>query len=871
MHRNDFAKRCATFRSIAVIVCLAIIVEGAQAADLAKAQRLAERGQYEDALQEATTALEGNIYYDRWHVLKAEMELTLGRWTEARATLEEGLRKHKNSIRLRWLAREAFRRTDDPEAVDRMQAEILKEAEAAPWRYSDAENRVVLGQAALILGFDPKDVLETLFEPARKAAGGSKSPPRAMGQLALDKHDFKLAAATFREALERFPDDADFHYGLAAAIRSSNSEESAEHLQLALDANPRHIPSLLLISDRQVDAENYGEARKTLASVLEINSAHDEAHAYLSAIAHLQNETEAECTHREAALASWSKNPLVDFVIGRELSQKYRFREGLAAQRRALEFDETYLPAKKQAAQDLLRLGEVDEGWRLAGEVHSADEYDVAAYNLVTLRDEMSQFTTLEDEMFILRMDAHEARVYGQRVLDLLHRARQHLCEKYGLELTEPVTVEIFPDPADFEVRTFGMPGIPGFLGVCFGKVITANSPASQGANPSSWEAVLWHEFCHVVTLQLTRNRMPRWLSEGISVYEERLADSRWGQSMTPRWREKILSGDMTPISELSSAFLDAESGEDVQFAYFESSLVVEYVVDNYGFDALKAVLSDLAVGMPINESLPRHTAEIATLEEGFIDFARQKADALAPGVDWSTPDLAGILSEDDSEPLLREWVADHPGNLRGLSIFADVLIANERWDEAKHMLRRLIELAPKYIAGDNAYVKLAALQRKQGDTDAEVQTLESLATHDANTTDAFLRLIELAKEREDWESLTRNALRLIGVNPLTSHPHAALVIAAEQGDDHTSAVTAYQSLLDLSPNDPASIHFGLARHLSATGDDEQAKRHVLQALEDAPRYRDAQRLLLTLTSIDSTPSETDEPLSPEPESRDTE
>ena len=40
--------------------------------------------------------------------------------------------------------------------------------------------------------------------------------------------------------------------------------------------------------------------------------------------------------------------------------------------------------------------------------------------------------------------------------------------------------MEIFAEQKDFGVRTFGMPDNPGFLGVCFGCVITANSPASQ-------------------------------------------------------------------------------------------------------------------------------------------------------------------------------------------------------------------------------------------------------------------------------------------------------------------------------------------------------------------------------------------------------
>ncbi len=843
------AVNVATRISVAVAVCLLLSdVTSAPGADLAQVQRLADSGQYEEALQQAATALEGNIYNDRWHLLKAKMELTLGRRQAARDTLEKGLRRHASSIKLRWLAREAYRRMGDGESAERMLGEILKRAEAAPWRYSDAENLVVLGKAALAIGLDPKDVLKAFFERAQRASVVSKSPALAIGQLALDKHDFRLAASTFRDALVRFPDDADLLCGLAVAIRVSDPAGSVEALQAALSANPQHIPSLLLIADRQIDAESYDEARQTLKQVLAVNPHHDEAHAFLAVLSHLQNDPEGEAAHRAQALDGWPGNPRVDFLIGRELSQKYRFEKGLAAQRRAIALDATYLPARRQAAEDLLRLGKVEEGWELAAAVAQDNPYDVAAYNLVTLRDEMQRFATLEDESFIVRMEAHEAEIYGQRVLDLLNRAKLHLCEKYGLELTEKVAVEIFPDPADFEVRTFGMPGIPGFLGVCFGKVITANSPASQSANPTSWEAVLWHEFCHVVTLQLTHNRMPRWLSEGISVYEERLADPRWGQPMTPGDRQRILDGQLTPIHDLSSAFLDPDSPGGISFAYFQSSLVVEFLVEAHGFDTLLAVMADLADGLPINETLPRHTAEMPLLESAFLDFARSRADALAPEADWSTPDLSGLLSDDDSERLLRDWVAAHPRNYQGLMTFADLLIENENWDEAWEVLERMHQLYPKHVGHDSPLLRLAAIARKSGDTEAEWQTLQKYAALDSDTTETFLRLIELAEARGDTDALARNARRLIGVNPLTKHPHRALAVAAEKNADSAAAIAAYRPLLALSPDDPSLIHYRLAAHLAAVGDTEPAKRHVLQALEHAPRYRDAQHLLLRLT-----------------------
>jgi tetratricopeptide (TPR) repeat protein len=74
------------------------------------------------------------------------------------------------------------------------------------------------------------------------------------------------------------------------------------------------------------------------------------------------------------------------------------------------------------------------------------------------------------------------------------------------------------------------------------------------------------------------------------------------------------------------------------------------------------------------------------------------------------------------------------------------------------------------------------------------------------------------------------------------------LAEAGAAAGKNDQAIDAYRKLLLLEPPDPAEAHFQLARLLHARGDSEsEAKRQVLQALEEAPRYRDAQRLLLEI------------------------
>jgi len=72
-------------------------------------------------------------------------------------------------------------------------------------------------------------------------------------------------------------------------------------------------------------------------------------------------------------------------------------------------------------------------------------------------------------------------------------------------------------------------------------------------------------------------------------------------------------------------------------------------------------------------------------------------------------------------------------------------------------------------------------------------------------------------------------------VNPLVPLPYRFLAQAGDHLQDPQTGIEAYRALLALDPPDQAEVHFHLAQLLYRTGSPE-ARRHVLQALEDAPR-----------------------------------
>jgi tetratricopeptide (TPR) repeat protein len=827
-------------------------VPTAGAADLDQARANYRAGKYEQCIEDARQVIAGTAYSEDWPVLKINAELQLGRYGGALQTLEGALKRFPTSVRLRWVGHRVFRFNGKLQEATKALDEVSEYARRAPFFYNDSANRVALGRYFVSKGTDARSVLETFYDPVKRDFPDQPAAFIAAGELALSKNDYALAAEEFSRALQRSDDDPNIHLGLAKAFLSSDAERANKEIDTALQLNPKHVPSKLFVVDNHIDAERYEEAEEVLDDILQLNPLQPKAWAYRAVLAHLRGDQQGEEDARAKALSTWATNPEVDHLIGRKLSQKYRFAEGAAYQRLALQSDRLFLPAYLQLSQDLLRTGQEDEGWRLANLVFDTDQYNVVAHNLVQLKSEMDKFRTLETPDFLVRMDAREAALYGDRVLQLLTRAKQELCRKYDVVIDEPVIVEIFPRQQDFAIRTFGLPGGAGFLGVCFGRVITANSPASQGTSPSNLDSVLWHEFCHVVTLQKTRNRMPRWLSEGISVYEERQANPAWGQSMDPQYRAMILGGQLTPVSKLSGAFLQPPSPIHLQFAYYESSLVTEYLIEQYGLDMLKRVLTDLGVGMPINESLRRYTGSLEALDSEFDQYAKQRARQLAPKATWEEIDVP----EDASAADVARWLEDHPDNFEALRLYGRMLLAEDRPAEAEKMLERVLELYPQHAGPNNAYQLLATIYRQRGETDREAEVLDKLAELDAAAPDVYLRLMELGAQGDDWAAVQQNAERMLAVNPLVSPPHRYLAEAADRLGDAANAVRGYRALLRLDPTDPAEVHYRLACNLNQQGQVDAARRHVLQALEGAPRYRDAHRLLLELVEENQPPAE---------------
>ncbi|MCB1097711.1 MAG: tetratricopeptide repeat protein, partial [Verrucomicrobiae bacterium] len=719
---------------------------------------------------------------------------------------------------------------------------------------------LAVGQVKFLRGMEPKDVLDTYFTKVIKKFPDNPEGYLYAGRLALDKYDARLASRRFYEGLKVDPNNIELKYALAKAFFQSDRGEALKIIDEILALNPNHVPTLFLMVEHLLVEDNREKAEELLGRIEDVNPRDVKLWAMRAGLEFVEGDKTKGEEFREQALADWRNNPEVDFVIGSLLAQKLRSEEAVTFLRSALEMDKDYLPADLELAQSLLRTGDEEEAWERLERLAEVDPYNVPVYNLLTLYDEMKKFVILRRGNFVLRMDPKEADLFGDSILDLLERASKEMHDKYGFKPRKNVLIECFPNQADFAIRTFGVQGGDGFLGVCFGYVITMNSPGSLGSKLSNWEVTLWHEYAHTVTLDVSKMRVPRWFTEGISVHEEGHLNPAYKRRLTSDYRKAILgefpanmrppgAGDddsdtaLMKLPDLNRGFTRPESEWQIMFAYFQSSMLIDYLVDKHGYEFIQKVLADLGEGVPFPKAMADNGEPLGELEVAFFKHAKELAKGVGPDLDWGLlqPEVADSSTED-----LKKYVEENPKKYYARMLLAKNLLDAEEAEEAKVLLQAIIADYPDNSEADSPYWHLARAHRLLGEQDKEREALSNVMKRTSDASQAVYRLLSMEAAAENWEEVLYWSDRVLAVNPYIKRAQLSRATSLEKLGRPDEAIENYQRILAMGADNPSQIHYRLAILLRES-DAITAKRHVLDSLIGSPRFREAHKLLLEM------------------------
>ena len=419
----------------------------------------------------------------------------------------------------------------------------------------------------------------------------------------------------------------------------------------------------------------------------------------------------------------------------------------------------------------------------------------------------------------LLRLHKDEAPVLDAYVTGLVADSVRAFTERYQFELKEDVVIELYPEHDDFAVRTLGLPGI-GLLGVAFGYLVAMDSPSGSREGEFHWGTTLWHEIAHIFTLEATGNLVPRWFSEGVSVFEEWSTGPLPGRHIPVRVLEAMADDRFLPVAELDGGFMRPTYEGQVIVSYTQAGLLCQYIAREWGQQGLVDMLTGFAEGLDtaaaVREGLG---AEPAALDSGFREFLEAEFRATLDVLD--------------------EW--------KGLTQATYRALDAGDWEEVVDRAETAIGTYPDHVDDGDAYIPMAMALEELGRRPEALDTLTTYWRRGGYAPSALRRLGDWLHEAGRREEAIAVYDDLIMVTPLDAEVHATLgdwMLAEGMAD---GALREYRALMAMNPHDMAGAHYRLATAHMALEDRARTREHLLYALEIAPHYREAQQLLLEI------------------------
>lgn len=691
----------------------------------------------------------------------------------------------------------------------------------------NSSNAIIQAEAAWALG-DLKRANE-IFRDVVQANARAVQPRIRWARLFLQTHQYNDAAELFRDALKLFPNDAYAKIGLARVLAERFEGEAGPLLEEVLQQDEELVEAHLLGAQLALESGQTEAAQKALERAGDL--------------AGKQKLPPLEVFAMRAALESsrdrdptpWIKraleyNPRYGAVYEQlahfEIMRR-RYRETTLLLRRAIEVQPDLWSAHAELGSNLLRLGQIDEARQQLTAAYSGDPYSPTTVNSLRLLDRIDEFDVSSTPVPVagdtyevrLRLHRSESSVLEPYAIDLMQRGIATFSRRYGFKLQEPVTVELYPDHDDFAVRVAALPGI-GLLGVTFGYVVAMDSPSGRASGDFHWGSTLWHELAHVFTLESTDHRVPRWLSEGISVFEEWRTGPTPGVVVPPDVLTALSEDKFLPVSDLDTGFIRPSYPNQVQVSYVQAGLICLFVEQRWGFDRLSLFLHqfdrNVTTAAAVESAFKMKPADF---DKEFEAFVRSRYSAL----------LAGM----------NEWQAQYQA--------ARKAIQSEQWNDAVAPARRAVELYPEHTGPGSPYLLLARALDKTGHRPEAIAALEGYRNAGGWDPTAGRELARWLDEAGRADDATTVMQALNYADPLNPEQHAQLgerLLTANRAED---SLREYRVLLALRDHDPAQALLGAARALHALGDRAGSRRNVLDALAAAPHYKPAQEFLLQI------------------------
>lgn len=637
----------------------------------------------------------------------------------------------------------------------------------------------------------------------------------AWGRLYLEHWQPDVAHDLFEEALKLKPNDAGALLGLALIEAEDFGGAAAKLAQEALNSDPKLLEAQELLARLALEDNNDTRARDEAHKALDIDPNSVQGKAILATMDWLAGKKDSSWDPHDARAYETAGH---FFMLNR------RYTESVEYYRKAVAMDPELYTARSQMAINLMRLGEEDEARKELQYCWDHHFQDKPTANSLMLLDTLKTFQTFKTDNTTLLLDKKEAELLHPYFETEMKKVIAAYEKKYKFKLEHPVQVEVYPNHEDFAVRTMGMPGL-GALGVTFNYSIAMDSPSGRTPGEFHWASTLWHEMSHVFTLSMTNSKIPRWFTEGIAVHEETAVNPEWGDRLGVDEITAIQGHKLMSILELDRGFIHPQFPQQIVVSYFQGGQIVDFITQKWGWDAVLAMIHDYGNGEETPAVIRKELhIEPDEFDKQFGDYIDAHFGAVVKSfADWKDgmKKLIDLAQKKDDDGVIKQGLA-------------------------------IRDLYKDYVEPGSVYEFLATAYADKKDMPHAIDQLE-LYAHVGGRNPATLKLlgkdlVDAGRKKEAADILDR----LNYIYPVDGDLHKQLgELWLDQGNA-AGAAREFAAELAYKPIDPAQAHFDLARAFQAEHQPDKAKDQLFQALEIAPNYRPAQKLLLELSADNS-------------------
>jgi tetratricopeptide (TPR) repeat protein len=645
------------------------------------------------------------------------------------------------------------------------------------------------------------------------------------GLLLHERFNNADAADLFHEALQKDPSNAAAYIGLARVSADSFDGQAAAYLRKATALDPGRADAHELMAQLALENDDRDTASAEADKALALQADALDAMATHAAIELLSDRAPDAWFARITAI-----NPHYGegyTLVAHQIEMHYRYEDAVTYYRKAIEAAPRLWPAHSALGIELMRLGKEDEPRRELELSYNNEYRDAATVNSLRLLDSYKNFETIRDAATILKLYKTEVALLRPYMQPELHAILAAYEAKYDMKLHGPVQVEVYPNHEDFAVRTLGMPGL-GALGVTFGDVIAMDSPSARKPGDFNWGATLWHEMSHVFILTATNHRVPRWFTEGLAVHEEGEHSPEWNNRVTPDVLVAIRDKKLLPVSQLDRGFVYPEYPSQVIVSYFQAGAICEFIKEKWGEDKLLAMVRSYAKQLTTPQVVQQNLGLVPEdFDQQFFAWLDHKYGVEAAHFDEWRDKLKVLISAGQEK----------------------------QYDTVLRDAPPVLAMYPEYVEEANIYQLIADADKARGDSKAEAAILTAYEHQGGQMPEMLKRLATLEESQGQTDEAVATLERLNYIYPVKDEElHHRLGDLLYKEKQYDGAIREYNAFAASNPVDKAGAQFSLAQAYFAAGKKDQAEECVLAALEIAPGYHPAQKLLLQLQRSPTTP-----------------